>query len=69
MQSKSLLLQGDWLEGHMQVGIVTVLSSEQEVQQMKKEGMSRKISILKCPKIWRINENEEKSLTTFQRGM
>ena len=30
--------------------------------------MQRKISILKCPRIWRIKENEEKLPTIFSQG-
>ena len=29
------LLQGDWLEGHVKAGTVTVLSCEEELRQMK----------------------------------
>ena len=48
------LLQGNWLEGHVHAGTVTVLSSEMELQQMKNAAVQEKISILKCPKFWRI---------------
>ena len=65
---QTTLLQGDWLEGHMPAETMTVLSSEQELQRMKEEGMQRKISILKCPRIWRIKENEEKLETIFSKG-
>ena len=38
---QTTLLQGDWLEGHMQAGTVTVLSSEQELKRMKEEAHAR----------------------------
>ena len=65
---QTTLLQDDWLEGHMQTGIVIVLSSEQELQLMKEEGMQRKIFKLKCPRICRIKENEGKLRTIFSKG-
>ena len=55
------LLQGNWLEGHVHArspGTVTVLSSEMELQQMKNAAVQEKISILKCPKFWRIKTND-----------
>ena len=47
---QTTLLQVDWIEGHMQAGTVTVLSSEQELKRMKERTMQEKISVLKCPK-------------------
>ena len=43
-------LQGDWMEGHVQAGAVTVLSGEEDFKRMKEEVMEKKISILKCRK-------------------
>ena len=48
------LLQGNWLEDHVHASTVIVLSSEMELQQMKSAAVQKKISILKCPKFWRI---------------
>ena len=53
------LLQGNWLQGHVQTGTVTVLSSEVELEQMKNAEVQKKISILKCPKFWRIKMNDK----------
>ena len=44
------LLQGDWLEGHVQSGTVIVLSSEEDFQRMNDEKMQKKILVLKCPR-------------------
>ena len=34
---QTALLQGSWLEGHMQAGTVTVLSTEEELSKLKEE--------------------------------
>ena len=41
----------------MHAGTVTVLSSEMELQRLKKAYVQEKISILKCPKFWNIKTN------------
>ena len=46
------LLQGDWLEGHVQSGTVTVLSSAEELKCLQDQRMQRQISVLKNPKFW-----------------
>ena len=46
------LLQGDWLEGHVQSGIITVLSSAEELKCLQDQRMQRQISVLKNPKFW-----------------
>ena len=46
------LLQGDWLEGHVQSGTVTILSSAEELKCLQDERMQRQISMLKNPKLW-----------------
>ena len=56
------LLQGNWLQGHVQAGTVTVLSSEVELEQMKNAEAQNKIPILKCPKFWRIKRNDRMNL-------
>ena len=64
------LLQGNWLEGHVHAGTVTVLSSEMELQQMKNAAVQEKISILKCPKFWRIKTNDtvNSRANSFKKG-
>ena len=62
---QTTLLQGDWLEGHMQSGTVTVLSSEEELKRMKERKMQEKISILKCPRFWRERESGQNLRTNF----
>ena len=49
---QTALLQGDWLEGHMRSGTVTILSSAEELKCLQDERMRRQISILKNPKFW-----------------
>ena len=65
---QTTLLQGNWLEGHMQAGTVTVLSSELELKRMKERTMQEKISVLKCPKFWREINNDQNLRTNFLKG-
>ena len=65
---QTTLLQGDWLEGHMQAGTVMVLSSEMELKQMKERKMQEKISILKCPKFWRESKGDQNLRTNLLKG-
>ena len=46
------LLQGNWLEGHVQSGTVTVLSNEKELKCLRDQRMQKQISILKNPRFW-----------------
>ena len=62
---QTTLLQGDWLEGHMQAGTVTVLSIETELKRMKERTMQEKISVLKCPKFCREIKNDQNLRTNF----
>ena len=57
------LLQGDWLSGHVKAGTVTVLAGSEELKQMNEAESSNQISILKCPKFWRIHEQNGNSWT------
>ena len=50
---ETTLLQGIWLEGHVQAGAVTVLAGTEELKCMRDKKMQNQISILKCPKFWR----------------
>ena len=47
------LLQGGWLEGHVQAGTVTMLSSEVELSRMNDAETKKKIAILECSRYWR----------------
>ena len=49
---QTALLQGSWLEGHVQAGTVTVLSTEEELSKLKKEKNKATICVLKTPKFW-----------------
>ena len=49
------LLQGDWLEGHVKSGTVTVLAGTEELSKMNELTMQNTISILRCPRFWRDN--------------
>ena len=53
------LLQGSWLENCIKVGTVTVLSSEEELCQLKDERVKSGISVLKTPKFWKWQKNEK----------
>ena len=59
------MLFRSWLEGHVQAGTVTVLTSEMELEQLKKADVQEKISILKCPKFWRIKTNDTVNSTAI----
>ena len=61
------LLQGDWLEGHVQSGTVTVLSSEEELQKMNDAEEQKKIVVLKCPRMWRESTDAANMRTTFSK--
>ena len=62
------LLQGDWLEGHVKSGTVTVLAGGQELSQMNDAEERRKISILKCPKFWKMTQTNANSWTNSFKG-
>ena len=47
------LLKGKWLEDHVKVGTVTVLSSEEELNRLKDERIKSSISVFKAPKFWK----------------
>ena len=52
----------------MQSGIVTVLSSEEDLQRMNEEKMQKNISVLKCPRFWRERVNGENLWTNLSKG-
>ena len=47
------LLQGDWLEGHVKAGTVTMLVGEEQFKGMNKSKDKNKIALLKCQKFWK----------------
>ena len=61
-------LQSDWLEGHVQSTTVTVLSSEEDLQRMNEEKMQINISVVKCPRFWREQVNDEYLRTNLFKG-
>ena len=52
----------------MQIGIVTVLSSEKNLKNMNKESIQQKIAILKCPRFWREQTNAVNLRTNSWKG-
>ena len=62
------LLQGDWLEGHVQSGTVTVLSDAKELKFMQDQRMQRQISVLKMPKFWTDAAGSSILRTKFNKG-
>ena len=52
----------------MQSQIVTVLSNEEDLQKMNEEIMQNKISILKCPRFWRLDEKQMNLRTNYFEG-
>ena len=59
---ETALLQGSQLEGQMQAGTVTVLSTEEELSNEKNEA---NISVIKTPKFWQWCA---KSRATYSKG-
>ena len=62
---QTALLQGSWLEGHVQAGTVTVLSTEEELSKLKNEENEASISVIKTPKFWQLCD---KSRATYSKG-
>ena len=62
------LLQGDWLEDHVQPSTVIVLSSDEELQKMNDVEEQTKIVVLKCPKMWRESTDAANLRTNFSKG-
>ena len=62
------LLQGDWLEGHMKAGTVTVLAREEELKEINDIEEMKKIAVLKCPRFWQISTNVDNSSTNSFGG-
>ena len=65
------LLQGDWLEGHVKSGTVTVLAGQEQLKSMNESEVKNKISILKSPKFWQIkttNDDKVNSWTNSFKG-
>ena len=62
---QTALLQGSWLEGHVQAGTVTVLSTEEELSKLKNEEKATSISVIKTPKFWQLCD---KSRATYSKG-
>ena len=62
------LLQGDWLEGHVQSGTVTVLSSAEELKCLQDQRMQKQISILKTPSFWTDTADSQNLRTNFSDG-
>ena len=62
---QTALLQGSWLEGHMQAGTVTVLSTEEELSKLKEERNEASTCVLKTPKFWQLCD---KSRATYLKG-
>ena len=59
------LLQGDWLEGHVKAGTVTVLAGEDQLKTMQATEVQNKISILKCPKFWKVADQSGQGLNSW----
>ena len=65
------LLQGNWIEGHVKTGTVTVLAGQDQLQAIEDHAVQRQISVLKSPKFWRttqMNDNELISWTKSFKG-
>ena len=61
------LLQGDWLEKYIKVGTVTVLSSEEELHQLKNKRIKSSIYVLKAPKFWKWRDTKINFRANFKQ--
>ena len=52
----------------MQSGMVTMVSSEEELQKMNDAEEQKKIAIVKCPRIWRESTDAENLRKNFSKG-
>ena len=43
------LLQGDWIQGHVKAGTVTVISSKDKLRQLQEDTVQKSITVLKQP--------------------
>ena len=62
------LLQGDWLEHYVKVGTVIVLSSEEELEELKDERVRSSISVLKVLKFWKWQNEKTNSRANLSKG-
>ena len=62
------LLQGNWLDHYVKVGTVTVLSSEEELEDLKDERVRSSISVLKAPKFWKWQNEKINSRANLSEG-
>ena len=62
------LLQGNWLEDHVKVGTVIVLSSEEDLDKLKDERIRSSISVLKAPKLWKLQDAKINSRANLPKG-
>ena len=62
---QTALLQGSLLEGHVQAGRVTLLSTEEELSKLRNEENEANISVIKTPKFWQLCD---KSRATYSKG-
>ena len=62
------LLQGEWLEYHVKVGTMMVLSSEEELDRLKDERVKSSISVLKAPKFWKWQSEQTNSRANLSKG-
>ena len=64
-----VLLQSDWLAGHVKARRVTVLSSEDDLQKMNESKTQKKIAVLKCPNFGRSQEMQKIRGRILPRGV
>ena len=62
------LLQGNWLEGDVKAGTVTVLEGEEQLKAMNESEDKNKIAVSKCPKFWKVAEDATNSWTNSFEG-
>ena len=61
----TILLQGDWLEGHVKADTVTILARAEQLRKMNETEVQDKIAILKCPKFWRVADQTEQGQNSW----
>ena len=51
-------IMGDWLDKQVKVGTVKVLSTNEELESLRKPSITTSLQILKSPKFWAVKAKE-----------
>ena len=62
------LLQGDWIQGHVKAGTVTVISAEDKLHQLQEDSVQKSITILKQPRFWSSHKPVQNLRANYFKG-